>query len=52
MAMNIVHFLLLVILIRIRAFMAKSQIFRRLWYRQLFVKRCRPYYRRQMWIFS
>jgi len=34
--MNIVPILLLVILIRIRAFMVKSQILRRFWYRQVF----------------
>ena len=41
--MKIVPFLLSVILIRIGAFMVKSQIFRSLWYRQLFTIWFRPY---------
>ena len=44
-AVNIVPFLLCVFFIRIRLFITKSQMFRKLWYRQLFTVWARPHYR-------
>ena len=48
---NIAPYLLFVIVIQIRGVIANSQIFRRLWYRQLFTVWDRLHCKRQIWIF-
>jgi hypothetical protein len=48
---DVVPVLFFVILIRIGAAIAKSEIFRRLWYRNLFALWDRPHCRWQIWIF-